>query len=841
MFNALYTLIIYPIELFLEVVFSVIYDLHPSACLAIIGVSLVVNILLLPLYDRADRISREERNRQEAMSQWIGHIKTVFRGDERFMMLQAYYRKQGYRPIYALRSSISLILQVPFFIAAYHFLSNLELLNGYAFHFIRDLGRPDGLLSAGSITVNILPIIMTVINLMSIAVYTRKSPLKEKLQLTAMAVVFLIILYDSPSGLVIYWTMNNVFSLVKSVFYSIREGDGSDRPESAKESPGEEKLYLWGVLILTVLTGLVIPMSLIVSSPEEFVTLTVYKDPVRYALNSLLMAAGTFLIWFSVFYYLLDTTGRRLFRLFLWLGCGAALADFLLFGKIPLTISSELVFRGELVYEPLRVIANAVSLAVLLVILYLIWRCRHGWVKSIYQAVFFGLVIMSVLNIAGTEKQLSKMSYLKQNSAYEGFTLSKKGRNVVVIMLDGAIGPYIPFIMAEKPELMEKYSGFVYYSNTLSHGEHTIMGAPGLYGGYEYTPEGMDGRPDEKLVDKHDEALSVLPVLFSENGYKTTVYDPPLAGYNDVSDLSIYDPYPEVHAYSLKNRFISEESVSYTESYRKRQFFMYSIFKTVPLFMQSFIYRGGTYHYPGTFSVAALKEANSEFADSYAILDNLPGLTGISESEENTFMIMDNDTTHDPSMLQLPDYIWSDHTDNTGLETGYRTDGDGNTIHLNLPQYYHINMGALMKLGEWLDHLKEEGVYDNTRIIIVSDHGSGQKNFEDLILEDGTDIEGFSPLLLFKDFGKKGFNTEQKFMTNADTPVLAVEGLITDPVNPFTGVRIDDSEKQNHAQLVLASNITDTSANVFVESDQVWYRVRDDIRDSNNWQRIDED
>ena len=102
-----------------------------------------MNILLLPLYDRADRISREERNRQEAMSQWIGHIKTVFRGDERFMMLQAYYRKQGYRPIYALRSSISLILQVPFFIAAYHFLSNLELLNGYAFHFIRDLGRPD--------------------------------------------------------------------------------------------------------------------------------------------------------------------------------------------------------------------------------------------------------------------------------------------------------------------------------------------------------------------------------------------------------------------------------------------------------------------------------------------------------------------------------------------------------------------------------------------------------------------------------------------------------------------------------------------------------------------------
>ena len=54
----LYYVIIYPIELFLQVVFSILYDLRPSACLAIIGVSLVVNLLLLPLYNRADRISQ---------------------------------------------------------------------------------------------------------------------------------------------------------------------------------------------------------------------------------------------------------------------------------------------------------------------------------------------------------------------------------------------------------------------------------------------------------------------------------------------------------------------------------------------------------------------------------------------------------------------------------------------------------------------------------------------------------------------------------------------------------------------------------------------------------------
>ena len=108
MFAALYSLIIYPIELLLETIFSIIYDIRNSAFLAIIGVSLVVNILLLPLYDRADRISQEERDRQQAMSGWEKHIRGAFRGDERFLILQTYYRKQGYKSIYSLRSSVSL-------------------------------------------------------------------------------------------------------------------------------------------------------------------------------------------------------------------------------------------------------------------------------------------------------------------------------------------------------------------------------------------------------------------------------------------------------------------------------------------------------------------------------------------------------------------------------------------------------------------------------------------------------------------------------------------------------------------------------------------------------------
>ena len=839
MISALYSLVIYPIEIFLEIFFSIIYDVHPSACLAIIGVSLVVNFLLLPLYDRADRISQSERRRQEAMSFWVKHIRETFKGDERFMMLQAYYRHEGYHPLQSLRSSVSLMLQIPFFIAAYHFLSNLRLLDGYSFHMIGDLSQPDALISLMGAHINLLPFLMTFINIISIMLYTKGAGIREKLQLYGMAIIFLVILYDSPSGLVIYWLMNNIFSLMKNIVHGHRKEGSTDVDSDEIRDRKTDHIFFLGVVLLAILIGLMIPLSVVVSSPEEFVTLTVYKDPLHYVLSSFLVAVGAFVLWFSVFYYLMRIRSRRVFAAAIWLICGLSLTDFLIFGNKNLTLSPELVYRGEFGFDTSEIVLNILVLAALSVIMILIWKCRRRAVLSIYHVLIAGIMVLSIVNLSRTELQLKEMDYLKSNSAYKEFTLSKHGKNVIVIMLDCAKGPYLPFLIEERPELKEMFSGFTYYPNTLSHGEHTIIGAPGLFGGYGYTPEGMNDRTTEKLVDKHNEALTLMPLLFSSNGYEITVYDPPLAGYNDISDLSIYDPYPEIHAYSLKNRFISGEALSYTENYRKRQFFMYGIFKATPLFAQAFIYRGGSYRYPDTFNVDALLYVNSEFADSFSILDNLSEITMIDEGDKDCFMMMDNDATHDPTELQLPGYEMSGVVDNTGLESLTREDGEGNVLNMPYPDYYHVNMASLLKIGEWLEYLKMNEVYDNTRIVIVSDHGSAQGEFEDLILEDGRDTEGFCPLLMFKDFGQEGFHTDECFMTNADTPELAMSGLIDEPVNPFTGEKIQYKENASREQLVFADNFTDTEAYVFEKTGQDWYYVKDDVRIRDNWKRAE--
>ena len=145
-FSALYDLIVGPLWLLFDVVYAYMLRFTTNEGVAIIALSLTINILILPLYRRADAMQEEERLRTESLRQGIEHIKKVFKGDERFMMLQTYYRQNHYKPYYALKGSLSLLLEVPFFIAAYNYLSGLNRLRGASFGPITDLCVPDGLI-----------------------------------------------------------------------------------------------------------------------------------------------------------------------------------------------------------------------------------------------------------------------------------------------------------------------------------------------------------------------------------------------------------------------------------------------------------------------------------------------------------------------------------------------------------------------------------------------------------------------------------------------------------------------------------------------------------------------
>jgi YidC/Oxa1 family membrane protein insertase len=209
----LYTLFIQPLESLMAWLYASFYNLTGNYGLSIILLSLTVNTILLPLYAIADRLKDNEKKEKEKMADELENISS-YSGAEKYYYVREIYRRHGYHPLKSLRIALGFLIQVPFFIAVYQFLGHYENFVGVGFLFIKDLSRPDALLKG----INILPFVMTGINLISAFVFTRGIDKSEKLQLYGLSALFLGLLYNSPAGLVFYWTMNNVFSLGKSWF-----------------------------------------------------------------------------------------------------------------------------------------------------------------------------------------------------------------------------------------------------------------------------------------------------------------------------------------------------------------------------------------------------------------------------------------------------------------------------------------------------------------------------------------------------------------------------------------------------------------------------------------------
>ena len=191
----LYKLIVGPVEVLFSVVFSIALAHTNCIWASILIISLVVNLITMPLYNIAEAKQKEQRMKDDEIQPGLKHIKKSFFGNERIMMQQKYLKKCGQGYFSSLNALLPVLFQVPFFMAAYVFLSELPLLNSSGFWRVSDLGSADELIKFGSITINVLPILMVVINLLSSLVYTWKAPLKSKLQMFGLAAVFFVLLY----------------------------------------------------------------------------------------------------------------------------------------------------------------------------------------------------------------------------------------------------------------------------------------------------------------------------------------------------------------------------------------------------------------------------------------------------------------------------------------------------------------------------------------------------------------------------------------------------------------------------------------------------------------------
>lgn len=194
------------------------YGLVHNWGLSIIILSVAVYLLLFPLSIKQMRSMKE----MQVLQPKIEALRKEFKDNPQRLNkeIMELYKEHKVNP---LSGCLPLLLQMPIFFALYQALIRSVDLRGAHFLWIKDLSSPDRLfLLKNSIPflgrdINILPILMAigmfVQQKISMGKATGEAAQQQKMMSIIMPIMFGVIFYQMPSGLVLYWFVNSLLML----------------------------------------------------------------------------------------------------------------------------------------------------------------------------------------------------------------------------------------------------------------------------------------------------------------------------------------------------------------------------------------------------------------------------------------------------------------------------------------------------------------------------------------------------------------------------------------------------------------------------------------------------
>ena len=430
------------------------------------------------------------------------------------------------------------------------------------------------------------------------------------------------------------------------------------------------------------------------------------------------------------------------------------------------------------------VVDTAVLLGCLLLSAYLLLR-HTAWGHN-------GLVILIFASLATTGVSLysvyerihrkSEEEFSQGNNAL--FSFSKEGKNVLLIFVDGAMSGYLPDILREDPSLVGKFPGFTWFSNVVSTGNRTLNGLPAVFGGFDYTVGAINGRPGSSLKEKLSAAYKPYVENFYQHGYQVMYSDPFWFGLERKGDCEYFNELYErdekgrcIH--SIGKQVATQKATARAGRSRElffglaKQYVALSIFRLAPNSLKNWIYADG--YWMGLSY--AWKQREDKYLNNYFSLVNL-GEFSDTQAKRDTFTFI---TTELP---RAPLYV----DEQTCLPDRALTASDPRIREL-LQRYKDENTAAIYQttkctvqgLARFMDWFREVGIYDNSMIVFVSDHGWLSFNpllegLEDPLLQQRYSM--FQAFLMAKGFGSSTPLVESKeFISNASVPGMICETI----------------------------------------------------------------
>ncbi len=194
------------------------YGLIPNYGVAIIIITLIIKIIFWPIQAKSIRSMKEMQKFQPLMAK----LKEKYKDDQARMNqeMMKLYKEHKINP---LSGCLPMVVQIPVFFAWYTMLRNAIELRGAHFLWIKDLSQPDTLAHIAGFPLNPLPLAMGVSMIGQMKLTPQSGDMKQQqIMMWFMPAFFLFICYNMSSGLVLYWTVQQLLSIAQQ-WWSLRK------------------------------------------------------------------------------------------------------------------------------------------------------------------------------------------------------------------------------------------------------------------------------------------------------------------------------------------------------------------------------------------------------------------------------------------------------------------------------------------------------------------------------------------------------------------------------------------------------------------------------------------
>ena len=225
---------------FSKLLLAFMYAIHaivPSWGWAIVLMTICIKLLFWPLTAKASQSQKRMSKIQGPMAE----LKEKYKDNPQKMQQETLklFKENQVNP---LAGCLPILIQMPVFIGLFYMLRTASELRYEPFLWVSDLSQPDTIFEIGGFPVNLLPLIMGAtmfLQMQMMPTSPTADPMQQKI-FKFMPVLFLFFLYNFASGLCLYWTTQNILTILQQKITNSRP-DPEPAPAAGAAPTGQKK------------------------------------------------------------------------------------------------------------------------------------------------------------------------------------------------------------------------------------------------------------------------------------------------------------------------------------------------------------------------------------------------------------------------------------------------------------------------------------------------------------------------------------------------------------------------------------------------------------------------